>query len=231
MGEVERIAVACCNRLLREAITRILTKRPYFEVTAVDCAPSSVVGAVLECKPDILVLDSLETLVAVQSSEPSLAEVSEFVLVAMEDDHDHFLRAIQHGVRGYVLRDASAADVLNAIRAVAQGEAACPPAYVRILFDCVADLSDSSRANAAESVDWTLTRREQQLVPLIGSGHTNKEIASQLNISEQTVKNHIHRMMRKMQVSSRLEICKTCQPEVPIGSTKAIRYSAGYLPS
>jgi DNA-binding NarL/FixJ family response regulator len=92
----------------------------------------------------------------------------------------------------------------NAIRAVAQGDAVCPPALCRSLFDHVAS-SGAWQPGIQVRKNLGLTRREQQLVQLVSEGLTNKEIASRLYLSEQTVKNHVRRMLRKAGATDRLE--------------------------
>jgi DNA-binding NarL/FixJ family response regulator len=106
---------------------------------------------------------------------------------------------------GYLLKDASALDVIAGVRSVAQGRAVCPSQMCMPLFRTVAR-QWTSFPSARIKLELGLTRRQQQLVPLIARGYTNKEIASQLNISEQTVKNHIHRMLRRVGASDRLEV-------------------------
>jgi DNA-binding NarL/FixJ family response regulator len=110
------------------------------------------------------------------------------------------------------LQEAPAIEITNAIRAVARGGAICPPHFVRALFDYVASQS-LDLPNARTRIQWGLSRREQQLIPLIGRGMTNKEIATQLSLSEQTVKNHVHRILRKVGVENRLGVFEACQPE------------------
>jgi DNA-binding NarL/FixJ family response regulator len=153
------------------------------------------------------VLDSLQllgegTLFAADRRETRLTKC---VLVAMEDDQTHFLDGIRRGVLGYVLQDASAAEVMSAIRAVAQGEAVCPAQYVLTLVNYFA-FQTAGSPNSRTCAQLGLTRREQQLVPLIDRGMTNKEIASHLNLSEQTVKNHVHRILHKVGVQDRLSV-------------------------
>lgn len=220
-----RVLVSCSNRLLTEAIARILSKKTEFDIVSARVAGCEDDDQIAASDADVLVLDSLEPFVSPAKMETALTQKPNCVLVAMEDNHMHFLKAIQCGVRGYVLRDASAMEVISAIRSVAQGQAACPPSYTRILFDYVAGLS-SKLPVAPENATWELTRREQQLIPLIERGLTNKEIASSLNLSEQTVKNHIHRMMKKMQSSNRLEVCSAWQRQYGSSmSTNEIGYS------
>jgi len=227
-----KVLVSCSNRILTEAIARILSKKSEFDVTSAKVSAPEDFSEIAANDTDVLVLDSLEMFLSPATNENGAAfsRKPSCVLVAMEDNHIHFLKAIQNGVRGYVLRDASAMEVICAIRSVSQGQAACPPSYTRVLFDYVAAASVKTPSQAV-SVNWELTRREQQLIPLISRGLTNKEIANALNLSEQTVKNHIHRMMRKMQSANRLDVCNAWQRQCASSSTNGFGYSDAQEPA
>jgi DNA-binding NarL/FixJ family response regulator len=115
-----------------------------------------------------------------------------------------------------MLKDASASEVVAAVRAVARAEAVCPPGLCRVLFSLIAKqfelIGGSTRHFRAG-----LTRREQQLLPLISQGLTNKEIATKLGLSEQTVKNHIHRILRKVGAEDRSAISAAfCTPSLVV---------------
>jgi DNA-binding NarL/FixJ family response regulator len=168
---------------------------------------------VLDSRADVLVLDSLDFLLSHSDLSSSAAAHNHSVkpvLIAMADDRSSFLTAIRRGARGYVLQNASAVDVVSAVRAVAEGNAVFPPHYTEFLFDYVATQT-AELPNSQKHAQWGLTQREQQLIPLIGRGLSNKEIANHLNLSEQTVKNHVHRILRKVGVSDRLSIYEVCQ--------------------
>lgn len=201
------------NRLLREALARILNKKSNITVSGAasySCNAESIIASV---SPDVLLFDPLDwdlglTLVRqLRESLPSLR----VILIGMEDDGALFLRAVREGIAGYLLKDAPAAEVAAAVRSVAINHAVCPQEMCQVLFDYVA----RQRANLpsfAIKQQLGLTRREQQLVELVSRNLTNKEIAVQLGLSEQTVKNHIHRVLRKVGVNDRLaavEMCRT----------------------
>ncbi|MGH9683301.1 MAG: LuxR C-terminal-related transcriptional regulator [Candidatus Acidiferrales bacterium] len=215
------VLVLCGNRLLRESIVHILMKRPDLHVLGAQPIGSTSRDEISKSAADVLVLDSLQFLLdGVICIEGSAADrrLEKCVLVAMEDDPQQFLTAIRHGALGYVLQEASAVDVVSAIRSVARGEGVCPPRMARVLFDYF--LSQRSHVLAGHvRAKLGLTRREQQLVPLIGLGLTNKEIAHKLNLSEQTVKNHVHRILQKVGVDDRLEVFEACQD--PLQSAEA----------
>jgi len=150
---------------------------------------------------------SLALVRAIRESFPGL----KVVLIGMEPNGDLFLRAVREGIAGYLLKDATAADVATAVRSVANNHAVCPPELCQTLFDYVAQQRETYPSFFVKH-QLGLTRREQQLVEMIGRGSTNKEIAGDLGLSEQTVKNHIHRVLRKLGVRDRLaavEMCRT----------------------
>jgi DNA-binding NarL/FixJ family response regulator len=138
------------------------------------------------------------------------------VMVGMEAEESVFLRVVQAGAVGYVLKDASALEVARTIRAVAGGEAVCPGSLSGALFQWVARHKPAVPSLLLKT-SLGLSRREQQLVGLIQKGMTNKEVASHLNLSEQTVKNHIHRMLRKLGAPDRLSMVEVCR-DVALGA-------------
>src|SRR5580704_16180588 len=196
------------NRLLRETLARLLVRRGGFKVSGVSpCVPDafSVVGA---SGADVLILDSVcarSSACALISQTNNQIPSIKVVLIDMEDDPEIFLNCVRAGAAGYLLKDASSAEVISGVCAVAQGQAVCPPQLCAHLFGAFSRQGvgiPSTRVN----LDFGLTRRQQQIVPLIGQGLTNKEIASALHLSEQTVKNHIHGIMRSIGVKNRLDV-------------------------
>jgi two-component system, NarL family, nitrate/nitrite response regulator NarL len=206
MEKLIRVFILSDNRLFREALTRIFSKKSDFETVSARQMDPGAFEDICQLNPDVLVLDSppflsSECLKLVR--ERSGAAAVKIVMVAMKEDGATFLEAVRQGACGYVPKDASALDVVNAVRSVAQGEAVCPPRLCKHLFDLVAQ---TAPAKTAESAALGLTRREEQLIPMIDRGLTNKEIAAQLNLSEKTVKNHVHRILRKTGADSRFRL-------------------------
>jgi DNA-binding NarL/FixJ family response regulator len=202
------------NRLLCEALGRILQKRPDMAVSGQSFDSLEVSTPAIESETDVLLIDRVATTALmckfvgnVRRSNPNL----HVVMIGMDENEATFLSAVQVGVAGYLLRDASAMDVINAVRTVCQGEAVCPPRLCRFLFNRIANedaFAEGFRVNA----DLGLTRREQELVPMIAKGLTNKEIAAHLNLAEQTIKNHVHRMIRKVGADGRMQVSGIARP-------------------
>ena len=201
------------NRLLREALAKILGKKPDIAVVGSCVFSAQALDEVVKVAPDVLVMDSfgggsaeLGFLHEVKSQVPDL----KIVLIGMDPSEQLFLQAVREGVLGYVLEDASALEVVNTVRAVANGDAVCPPKLCASLFHYVAR-QKSSVPNFRVRLNLGLTNREQQLVLLIGRGLTNKEIANQLQLAEQTVRNHVHRMLRKVGAHDRFAVVEMCR--------------------
>jgi DNA-binding NarL/FixJ family response regulator len=196
------------NRLLREALARLLSKRGDFDVCGVSpCVPEAT-SSIAALGTDVLILDSITVQLSDYALIPEIvkqAPNARVVLIDMDNDPEIFLECVRAGAVGYLLKDASSADVISAVRSVAQGQAICPSQLSMPLFRTVAR-QWTTVPSARIRLELGLTRRQQQLVPLIAQGLTNKEIASHLNLSEQTIKNYIHRMLRRVGASDRLQV-------------------------
>lgn len=202
------------NRLLREALTRILSKKSDIRVVGASAFTPQIFEQITTAAPDVLLSDSaavalseLRLVPEVRTAVPGL----KVVMIGMDGDRETFLRAVRDGVVGYVLKDASALEIAAAVRCVANDEAVCPPTLCLALFEHTAQHACTPSFHIKHGLG--LTRREQQLVHMISRGLTNKEIAAQLNLSEQTVKNHIHRMLRKVGATDRLGVVELCRTQ------------------
>ncbi len=234
-----RVFVAAENRLLREALSRMLTKNGDIEVITseavgpfpkaahqaaqdslqkADLPPSSGPGtSVLAAIHDteILLLSSkgnldwdLAEIRKIRSATPEAL----ILLIDVSSDETNFLQCIRAGVRGYLPRDASAEDVVEAVKSIHGGKAVCPGTLCAALFRYI-EHEATSFPSASVHQRLGLTRREQQLIPLVAEGLTNKEIANRFCLSEQTVKNHLYRMKQKVGADDRLGIVQVCRTQ------------------
>jgi len=198
------------NRLLREALVRLFRKRSDLTVVGQASPTEEAPLGILETECNVLVGDSFlpDRLTASVVPDKGRSATFRTILVGMESDEAQFMAAVRWGVTGYLLQDASASDVVAAVRAVVRGEAVCPPRLCSALFNCVARMPNEKPVpNSASKPDLTL--RQQQLVTLVAKGLTNKEIASHLNLSEFTVRNHIHNILKQVDAGSRSEAVQT----------------------
>lgn len=205
-SETIRVFLLIENRLLREALVRLFRKRPDLTVVGQSGQAGLNVQQILESNCDVLVVASFQaSWLPANITIECIGQLSlKVVLIGMDSDEEQFLATVRAGVTGYLLKDASASDVLNAVRSVFRGEAVCPPQFCCTLFRLVAQMAKETPASGAVSRP-ELTLRQQQLVSLVAQGLTNKEIASRLNLSEFTVRNHIHRILKQVDAESRSE--------------------------
>jgi DNA-binding NarL/FixJ family response regulator len=211
-GPVAAVFLLAENRLLREALLRILSKKENIHIAGAGSFGPGVLEQIVSTRANVLVLDTLSPLLAAQGLVQKLHHLNPaigVVMVGMEAENSIFLRVVQAGALGYVLKDASALEVARTIRAVAAGEAVCPAALSVALFRWVAKHKPALPSSHLKNT-LGLSRREQQLVSLIQQGLTNKEMARHFNLSEQTVKNHVHRILRKVGAPDRLSIGEIC---------------------
>ena len=217
VGSAERISVFLVaeNRLLRESLTRILDKKN--EIAVVGACPFSpaLADEIAIAAPRVLLFDSftadvphLQFIRQVRRSVPKI----KVVLIGMDEEPQNFLQAVREGAAGYVLEDAPSIEIIAAVLAVVKGQAVCPVELCSCLFQQVAG-NWNQMPTFKVKCNLGLTNREQQLVFLLGRGMTNKEIASRLRLAEQTVRNHVHHMLRKLGATDRLAVVEMCRTE------------------
>lgn len=156
-----------------------------------------------EPRPDVVLLDvgvpgARELVTA--CAHPVGARV---VVVAVGEQEDDLLEWAELGVAGYVGRDGSVEDLCDAVQAAARGELRCSPAMAASLLRHLSTLAGIVRGARRELPPVQLTAREHEIVALIAGGHSNKGIARQLGIEVATAKNHVHNILRKLQVEHR----------------------------
>jgi DNA-binding NarL/FixJ family response regulator len=203
-GGKPRVFVAAENRLLREALSRMLAKGGNIEVAGASRPGPLRTEDLLKEEADILLLTSRgsanEDLSAIRKVRASAPKV-QILLIGVSGEETEFLQCVRAGVRGYLPKSASAEDVVEGVR---------PGTLCALLFQYF-EREATSFPSASVHQRMGLTRREQQLIPLIAEGLTNKEIANRFCLSEQTVKNHLYRMEHKVGAQDRLGIVQVCR--------------------
>lgn len=202
------------NRMLREAMTGLLQRQPDFVLVDSIRYSSAAYKLIAASACDVFLADQ-----ASASAFPanfisdllSAAPGRKAILFGMENDPELFLEAVRAGTSGYLLGEASAEETIAAVRRVVAGEAVSPPCLCHHLFQFVARSSreGSLVVNQRLCQRLGLTHRQQQLIALLARGFTNKEIAESMRLSEFTVKNHVHRIMRRLNAQSRYAAVKT----------------------
>lgn len=196
------------NRLVREGLAGLIRKQPDFKVLAASADIEEALRKVREAKPRVVLLDfgleehdSLRLTATVRREVPE-ARVIVMGLLPLQEDVAAFVRA---GASGFIMKDASFEDFLDTIRAVANGVDVLPSQLTGSLFGQIArQAMNGSTASVLEGV--RLTQRERQVIDLIGQGLSNKEIAARLHIAIHTVKSHVHNVLEKLALHTRLEV-------------------------
>ncbi len=196
------------NRLLREGLAALIHSQPGFKVLAAAADAEEALQRVREAKPDVVLVDfgledhdSLNLTATVHAEVPS-ARLIVMGLLPLQEDVANYVRA---GASGFIMKDATFEEFIATIRAVAGGAEVLPKALTTSLFTQIAlNATRGSKVRALESV--RLTNRERQVIDLLGEGLSNKEIAVRLHIAVHTVKSHVHNVLEKLALHSRLEV-------------------------
>jgi two-component system, NarL family, nitrate/nitrite response regulator NarL len=191
-------------RLYREGLAGSLSSRPHIRVVGTSASHADARERVRELQPDVVVLDMAtgESLDLIRDLRGE-AVPPKILAFAVEEVASDILECAEAGASGYVTADASIEDLVSAIQRIAREELVCSPRIAAKLFGRVAEraydwVTDPSRAKS-------MTSRERQVLECICQGHSNKEIAKELNIAEPTVKNHVHHLLEKLEVATRAQ--------------------------
>ena len=197
-----RVLLADDHAAVRQGVRQFLEAGDGIEVVAEATDGAEALRMVREVRPDVAVLD-------IQMPGHSGIEVTRLVraeqlpvgiLILTAFDDDPYVRAVlQAGANGYVLKSADAAEIIDAVRSVHEGQSVLDPAIARRL------LAHLTRPSAAVSPHEALTERELEVLRLAAKGHTNKAIGAQLTISDRTVQGHLAKIYDKLHATSRTE--------------------------
>jgi len=200
------------NRLLLEGLTAMIRAQPGFRVLAASADAAGAFAAARSAKPDVVLLDfgladhdSLALTATVHLELPE-AKVIVMGLRAFQEDLAEYVRA---GASGFIMKDASFEEFFETIRQVASGTQVLPKALTSSLFSDIVHNAvgkgtprDSLKLQAGARV----TAREREVIDALADGLSNKEIAARLHIAVHTVKSHVHNVLEKLELRSRLEV-------------------------
>ena len=203
-----RIVVADDHPVVRFGVRNMLTSEPGFEVVGEAEDGDDAITQTLELEPDILLLDllmprlpGLEAMRAIMTKSPRV----KIVLLTSTITQQQIIEALQIGARGIVLKDSVAGDLSQALRAVLGGDYWIGGERVANLVKALQQLM-AQVAAAPDRKTYGLTPRELEVVTCIVEGCSNRDIAKQFSISEETVKRHLSNVFDKTGVSTRLEL-------------------------
>lgn len=204
MKKSVRIFIADDNRLLREGLASMLEEIDDISVLGMAASGKEALDQIRKLLPEIALVDigmpDKDGLVVTRTLRKELPDIK-VIILGMADLTEEIMACIEAGAAGYVLKEASFDYLVEMIRSVQRGESFCSPRMAASLFSRVAELVGEKVPESSVK----LTPREVQVINKIADGLTNREIARQLFIEEQTVKNHVHNILDKLQLHNRLE--------------------------
>jgi DNA-binding NarL/FixJ family response regulator len=202
MSDRIHILVVDDHPVVRDGLVTILNTQPDFEVVGEASGGQEAIEAVLDKKPDLLLLDlempEMDGVAVLRHFQTQSMAVRSIVFTAFDTD-ERILQAVQAGAQGYLLKGAERQELFNAIRVVHGGGSLLQPVIASKL------LQQMSEAKQQVTEVDALTPREAEVLELLAQGLQNKEIANALVISERTVKFHVSSIMGKLGASNRTE--------------------------
>ncbi len=201
-----KILIVDDHPVVREGIGSMLKRQPDFRIVGEACNGLEAVEKARELSPDVVLMDlrmpELDGVEAIKRIKEEKPEVKFIILTTYSDD-EYIFKGIAAGARAYLLKDAPRDELFKAIRAVSRGESLIQPIVASRVLDKLAELS--RKTPLAE----TLSEREVEVLRLMASGESNKDIADKLSITQSTVKTHITSIFQKLNVTTRTEAVTT----------------------
>ena len=204
-----RVLLVDDDALVRAGLQLILSSAEDLVVVGEVDDGARAVAAVREHRPDVVLMDirmsEMDGITATAALRRLDSPPQVVVLTTFQAD-EQVMSALRAGASGFLVKDTPPADIINAVRIVASGEAIISPSVTRTLLSHFANGQVSERRRSAAERLAALTDREREVADAIASGSTNAEVATQLFMSEATVKSHVSRLFTKLDVANRVQI-------------------------
>jgi DNA-binding NarL/FixJ family response regulator len=197
-----RVLIVDDHPLMRDALSAAIGDEPDLQVIGEATNGIDAIERARALRPDVIVMDLFlprkTGLEAIADIRATRADAPILALTSSPDD-EMVLKAVQAGALGYLMKDSPRDELLCAIRAVSRGETFLPPPIARKLADALRAQHKPADAPLIEP----LTERERAVLRLLGAGASNKQIAQALNVSEGTVRTHVHNVLGKLGLENR----------------------------
>lgn len=205
MSDTIRVFLCDDHSLFRQGIKKLLELEPDINIVGEAGSGEELLGMLKKAGPDVILMDigmpKMDGVTAAYKTKKILPHANIIILTVYEDE-PHIFQAIKAGAIGYLLKDVSIGEVIEAIRKVHKGEALLQPVIAAKVLKEFAML-DKKSIKQGDKFYSDLTEREKEILRLIALGGTNKEIAQKLGISEKTVKNHISNIFQTLHINNR----------------------------
>ncbi len=207
MAETIKIMLVEDHRTVREGIRLLVNDQPDLEVVAEAGDGEAALREIAAVRPDVVIMDiSMPTLNGLEATKKMRAAMPNIKILTLtrHTDDGHLQQLIRAGVSGYVLKQSAPTELITAIRAVAEGNSYLDPSLLRKVMGGYVNRTESLRGETRGQP----TERENAVLRLIALGYSNKEIAADLELSVKTIEAHKANAMRKLGISSRIDIVK-----------------------
>jgi len=204
-----RVLIVDDHALFRRGLEMVLAEEPDIELVGEASDGAEAVAKAGEALPDVILMDirmpkssGIEACRAMKEVAPS----AKIVMLTISDEEEDLFEAIRAGASGYLLKDIPYDEVADVVRAVHGGQSLINPSMAAKLLTEFAALAKRDGEERAQEVPAPkLTDREMEVLRLVARGMNNRDIAKELFISENTVKNHVRNILEKLQIHSRME--------------------------
>ncbi len=216
-----RVGIAHQNRIFRECLAEVLSKEGRFRAEQLQDSGREYWAAIAAARPHVLLIDlNLPDQLALDLTRHFHDQVPgpHVILLTRDTSHDDLVECFTAGAHGCVPEDSSLQELCEVIARVATGEIVCSHAIMHLMFHRMAEKTKDGRRDRSGSP--TLTSRELEIVRLIAEHKSNKQIARSLSVSLYTVKNHIHNIVEKLDVSGRYEAVDLARKHRLLGPEK-----------
>jgi DNA-binding NarL/FixJ family response regulator len=204
-----RVLLVDDDPLVRAGLRLILSSATDIEIVGESDDGIGAVAAVRQHRPDVVLMDirmpQLDGIAATAALRKLNPAPQIIVLTTFRAD-EHVVAALRAGASGFLVKDTPPADIIDAVRLVAAGDAIVSPSVTRTLLSHFGSSEATERHRRAAQQLANLTDREQEVATAVGVGASNAEIAASLHMSEATVKAHVSRLLNKLNVSNRVQI-------------------------
>jgi len=208
VGDV-RVLLVDDDALVRAGLRLILSSAADLEVVGEADDGAHAEAAVRQHRPDVVLMDirmpQVDGITATAALRRLDSPPQVIVLTTFQAD-EHVVAALRAGASGFVVKDTPPAEIINAVRVVAAGDAIVSPSVTRTLLSHFGTTAASERHSSAARRLSALTERERDVANAVGAGASNAEIAASLFLSEATVKAYVSRILGKLDVSNRVQI-------------------------
>ncbi len=208
-----KLIIICDIKIYCEGLNQVLSQTDSIEVTGAESTLEAALIKITQHPPDVVLLDmTMSGSSTIAQKVMQICPAAKIVALSVAENEENIIECAEIGIAGYVAREATLKELIDTIIGTKKGEFCCPPKISAYIFKKVQNIALSAKNSCLPKLSHqennfadNLTRRERQILTLMASGLSNKRIANNLTIEVSTVKNHVHNILVKLNVTSRVQ--------------------------